>query len=200
MRAVAALLLAFTAATAAALEPLEVKFQLRGYFMADSSLKDPKALGGFAPSDNAPRRLDRPVAPGVLTLTALPDETVAFDGKRGFRVILANATRTTAVFHASDSRINIIREARDRQGRWRPVEYLPSSWCGNSYHRIFLKVGHYWSFAAPEFRGSFRTKMRFVLEQEGLTLRSNEFEGWIHPEQFEQKEGHMATNIMDPYN
>lgn len=200
MRRVAFLLLLALPTLAATLDPLDVKVKLRGYFLAASGEKDTKALGGYAPSANLPKRLDRVVAPGALSLIALPEEAANFRGKKGFRVLLANTSRRKVSFEASDSRLNIVREALDRQGRWRAVEYLPQSWCGNSYHRLFLPSGRYWSFTAPEFRGTFRTKMRFVLEQEGLTLRSNEFSGTINPEQFEQLEGHQATNIMDPYD
>jgi hypothetical protein len=200
MRRVALLLIFAFHAVAAPLEPMDVKVKLRGYFLAASGEKDTKALGGFAPSANLPKRLDQVVPQRALSLIAAPDEVAEFRGKKGFRVMLANTSRKTASFEASDSRLNIVREALDRQGQWRAVEYLPQSWCGNSYHRLFLPSGRYWSFVAPEFRGTFRTKMRFVLQQEGLTLRSNEFSGTVNPEQFEKLEGHQATSIMDPYD
>ena len=42
--------------------------------------------------------------------------------------------------------------------------------------------------------------MRFVLEQRGLRLLSNEFSGTINLQQFEKKQGHTPKNLMDPYD
>lgn len=184
---------------ASGLEPASVKFKTRGYFIAGSQV-DPSALGGFARSENVPRRLDRQVPAGKVSLIAYPDESAAFGTNKGFVVILANSTGVDAGFEAQDSRINVIREAMDRQGRWRPIEYLPNSWCGNSYHRVFLPPNRYWVFTAPEYSGPFPTRMRFVLEQPGFRIVSNEFRGSINVEQFDRKQGHTPTNIMDPYD
>src|SRR6266850_692586 len=73
--------------------------------------------------------------------------------------------------------------------RWRPIEYLPNSWCGNSYHHLDLRPGRHWTFHAPVYAGVFRTQMRFVLDQPALHLVSNEFAGTINLEQFEKRQG-----------
>ena len=168
---------------AAGLESASVKFKTRGYFIA-----------------HVPKRLDRQVPAGKISLIAYPDKSAAFGSNKGFMVILANSSGVDADFEAQDSRINVIREAMDRQGRWRPIEYLPNSWCGNSYHRVYLPPNRYWVFTAPEYSGPFSTRMRFVLEQPGFRIVSNEFRGSINVEQFDRKQGHTPTNIMDPYN
>jgi len=199
MRTAQFVLACFLALTASG-EPLNVKFKVRGYFMAASTIKDPKALGGYASSLNTPKRLHRPVPPDHVSLLAYPSEPASFGKNSGFLVILANTTHSPAAFAAQDSRINIVREALDADGKWKPIEYLPNSWCGNSYHTVFLPPDRYWSFSAPQYSGPFKTKMRFVLEQEGLKLVSNEFDGSINREQFTKKQGHTATNIMDPYD
>jgi len=163
--AIASLLLAAT------LAPLDVKHQVWAYFYVHRS-----------------QPIGRRAAPaGKLSLIALPEEPLGFEGRKGFRVILANRTRANGDFEGQDMRINVVREALDPAGRWRAVEDLRDSFCGNSYHRLYLPPGRYWSFAAPVYRGAFPTRMRFVLEQEGLRLVSNEFAGAVNLEQFTVK-------------
>jgi hypothetical protein len=188
---------------ASVLPSLNVAHMLRGYFYAGSAIADEAALGGFGPSDNLPRRLDRSdVPPGAISLIALPEEGLPFEGaSRGFRVILANTTRGQVALHASDSRLSIVREALAADGTWKPIEYLPSSWCGNSFHQVFLPAAQYWSFAAPDYEGTEHTTMRFVLRglaSDGV-IYSNEFSGWVNPGQFSVEQGHSPASLMDPY-
>jgi hypothetical protein len=190
------------------LEDLDVNFMLRGYFFAGSRIADRQALGGFGTSGNFPR----PIEPnmnfrrGEISLVAIPDEEVVFARKfKGMKVLLVNGTQAQVAFSASDSRLYIVQEARDRRGKWRPIEYLPSSWCGNSYHQVFLGAHEYWEFAAARYTGRYKTKLRFRLtEYEGKTERlrvlSNEFEGSVNDKQFTIQQGHTPADIMDPYN
>ena len=171
-------------AVAVALAPANVKFKTPAYCYGYWS------VAGAVPSAPA----------GRLSLIARPEKSLDFDGHEGFQLILVNRTNKTAGFPSEDSRLDIVREARDPAGRWRPIEYLPHSWCGNSYYPIYLKPGRHWSFTAPVYRGPFRTQMHFVLEQPGLRLVSNEFWGTINLEQFERKQGHTPHSIMDPYD
>jgi hypothetical protein len=182
------------------LKAVNVKFMTRGYCMAGSRFDD-KALGGFGQSDNVPQRLSHEDfgRKGELSLVALPEDAVPFGRYRGLRVVLVNRTGKEIPFPASDSRLSIIQEARDAGGEWKPVEYLPSSWCGNSHHNVFLPEGHYWEFAAPAYTGAIKTKLRFVLLGD-TPLYSQEFDGSVNPEQFTQKQGHTPADIMDPYN
>ena len=143
---------------------------------------------------------------GDISLIAFPDEAVPFDTKyRGLRVILVNTTGKEVGFAASDSRLYIVQEALDKDGKWKPVEYLPSSWCGNSYHTVFLPPDNYWEFSAARYTGVRPTKFRIRLSVEdpgekSRTILSNEFEGSVNPKQFTVQQGHKPTSIMDPYN
>ena len=163
---------------------LDIKFMARGYFLAPYA-----PVAGAA---HAPR--------GQLALVALPDIRAPFQGYDGFIVILSNGTRKTIELETEDFRLNIVREARDAAGRWRPIEYYPHSWCGNSYFHLYLPPGRHWAFRAPVYHGPIRTRMRFVFEQPGLRLVSNEFPGTINPEQFTRRQGHTPASIMDPYD
>jgi len=167
------------------LKPLSVKQMLWGHCLAGSR-PDPKAPGGYSPSDNFPKALGgRNIGrDGELSLIALPNETLPFGNTaQGFALLFVNRTRSEAWFPAADSQLAIIREALDAEGKWRPIERLPRTMCGNSYHRVFLPAKSYWQFAAPVYSGTYQTKLRFVLQGE-KPMYSNEFEGAINPEQF----------------
>lgn len=190
------------------LKDLNVEFMMRGYFFAGSSIPDKQALGGFGRSDNYPKAIASGMAvpSGTISLIAKPDQGTVFDGKyKGLRVLLVNGTNERTAFPASDSRLSIVQEALDKDGKWTPIEYLPSSWCGNSYHNVFLGPKQFWEFAAARYTGKFKTKLRFRMhwpksESEKLTIYSNEFNGSVNAKQFTVQQGHKPTSIMDPYN
>ena len=110
-------------------------------------------------------------------------------------------------------------QALDPKGVWRDIEYLPNSWCGNSYHQVVLPENHYWTFVTPVYEGCYYTKLRIELSsidpskhkgskarrefgtiKEELVLYSNEFEGSINPAQFWRRPEYQSGGIMDPYN
>lgn len=184
-----AIAVAAVCATAAAAEaplPLRATAMLYGYFRAGSTVPDAEALGGAAGSTNFPLVLDREVLRESISLIALPGEAVSFEPTvAGFRVILANTTSQVLAFQASDSTLSIVREARDIDGTWKAIESLPWSFCGNSYHRVFLPPNHYWAFVAPVYDGPIATDMRFVLYRgEDPPVYSNQFPGRVSPGQF----------------
>jgi len=191
------------------LQNLNVNFMLRGYFFAGSRITDNNALGGFGSSENLPKAIDgsMSIPDGDISVIVYPDNVVAFGSKyRGIRVILANTTDERLGLSASDSRLYMIQEAMDLDGKWKPVEYLPSSWCGNSYHTVFLPSHEYWEFAAAHYTGKRPTKFRIKLsitdpaDQKSRTILSNEFEGSVNAKQFTIQQGHEPASIMDPYN
>jgi hypothetical protein len=158
---------------------------------AGSKIADKKALGGFGESSNMPKKIVSPDAKSSGHVYLLAQPTVAKklgDGK-GMRLSLVNATRDTVAFDAVDGQLHIIQEAKSDSGEWKSIELAPTSWCGNSYHRVFLGVGEYWEFAAPRYEGTLKTKLRFsLIAYEGKSiLISKEFEGSINPEQFSVK-------------
>ena len=188
-----------TALRAAEPQPLNTNAMLRGYCYAGSR-PDEKAFG-YGPSDNLPKKLTGKQigSAGKISLLVVPSSAARFgNAYKGLRLLLVNRTKSEAAFNASDSRLRILQEALDAQGQWRPIEYLPGSWCGNSYHQVFLPAGHYWEFAAPKYGGTLKTKLRFVLQTKP-PIYSPEFEGSVNTEQFTNKAGHVPTGIMDPY-
>lgn len=164
---------------------VSVSSMIRGYCFAKSQLKDTTAPGGFGPSNNIPQKAERINVANALFLIAHPNVVEPFGDSPGMRVTLVNYTKELLSFDAVDSRLGIVQQAQDADGAWRPVEYLPMSDCGNSYHRLFLAPNYFWAFAAPRYQGTMPTKLRFALKlADGATLYSNTFGGSVNPTQF----------------
>lgn len=187
------------------LKDLNVRYMLRGYCHARTSIPDLHAAGGFGRSDNAARALAERVSlpADSVVLHVVTDSQVPFaDTYRGMRLLLINNTAQPQRFSASDSRLSIVQQALDPQGEWADIEYLPQSWCGNSRHTVSLQPQEGWEFSAPRYVGTFLTRLRFRLDpgQGKPPIYSNEFAGSINLEQFSVQQGHTPQGIMDPYN
>lgn len=195
----------------AAPPPLHIDYMLRGYFEAYSS---PDAhgrsvpSGGWGVSRNIPQKIDRPFEAGRLQLVI--DTTIAdtfFGAYRGYPVYLVNLTRDTCRFDAEDSRLYLSTEVQGRDGVWRDIDYLPNSWCGNSYHTIDLEPGAYWRFTMPAFDGAIPVNLRLRLErkrprraEKPIFLYSNVIRSRVNPAQFWNKRRYTPQGLMDPYN
>ena len=116
-------------------------------------------------------------------------------------------------FNAQDSRLHMKVQALNSKGEWKDIEYLPRSWCGNSYHTLTLEPNNFWTFLTPIYEGDFKTKLRIELKhidsedksekswkKKEITIYSNEYEGSINPGQFWRKQDYYPGGIMDPYN
>ncbi|AHM63198.1 hypothetical protein D770_24765 [Flammeovirgaceae bacterium 311] len=204
-KAILIILLFFAAIPLQAQECLNVKYKLRGYFYAGTSHEDSTALGGFYEDTNSPKptneRIRQLSKPSQFQLIVKTDSLAEFQkGIKGFKVFLINNTDSIISLQAQDSRLNLKRQVF-YNNQWQDVEYLPSSWCGNSYHSVFIKPSEYWDFIAPCLRGKHQAKFRFELainEQE--KIYSNEFSGSFNKSQLIKEQGHTPTSIMDPYD
>lgn len=170
------------------LEKLSVNQMMRSHLNAGTRIPDEEAPGGFATSGNYPRDIPSgsDFESNAISLVVRPDEEAIYDEKyKGTKLLLINTTGKEEWFPALDSRLYIIQEAIDKDGKWKPIEAFPTSWCGNSYHRVRLGSKEYWEFSAPLYHGSFKTKLRFRLGQdERSAVYSNEFEGSVNRGQF----------------
>lgn len=157
-----------------------------GYCLAASKIKDTKAPGGFAKLGNIPKPIETmKVEQDTVYLQANPAESTTYDRQfKGMKLRLINTTKEQIAFRAQDSRLSIVQEALDEKGKWRPIEYLTSSWCGNSYHSVFLEPNQYWEFSVPRYSGAFKTKLRFRMDEKDKVYLSNEFGGSINKEQY----------------
>jgi hypothetical protein len=193
--------------------PLNLDYQRRSFYsVASPPLRRYAGVGGWAPSGNLPK----PVAgqsfpPRALTVRvgprSLPNALApALDG---YSLNIANTTADTVVFDAQDSSLYLTVQAQDARGRWRDIEYIPSSFCGNSYHQVFLAPGRYWQLTVPAYRGELATRLRAKLllryrnhptrPAQQQVVYSNEVAGSVNPAQFWHRQGYNSQGLMDPY-
>lgn len=192
------------------LKPLNINFKNRAYFYAASApLQAAAGLGGWADSGNLYEPVSETIQPAANNLIVLlkPNEPRVFAEKfSGFALYIINQTNDTIFFEAQDSRLNMKLQAQDKNGNWRDIEYQPNSWCGNSYHHVYLPAGYQWTFAVPQYTGTLKTHIRAVLgykpglDTEEQLLYSNEIEGSVNPGQFDKMPKYKPNGIMDPYN
>lgn len=175
-------------------EPVNITYMNRGYFYAYSSPEKDDHYNGWAVSRNKPKTLpDGPTGKGLVLV------------ENGLKLFLKNFSSDTIQFLAQDSRLYMKLQALDRDGKWRDIEYLPSSWCGNSYHQITLAPGFFWQFNLPKYEGEYETMIRAELDyinpktSDMETIYSNEFSGSVNPGQFWRKPGYSPNGLMDPY-
>lgn len=191
--------------------PLNIDHMLRGQFYASSPPDE--RYDGFGGWGGAGHNAYQ-VIPDSLRFNAgqlilnINEEETQSDGQFPYHpVYLANTTSDTLVFSAQDSRLYMQLQAQDKKGHWQDIDYLPSSWCGNSYHYIYLPPGHYWNFQLPVFEGAIKTKLRIRLfnfaeqarPEDRQEMYSAAFDGYVNPAQFWRKQSYTPQSIMDPY-
>jgi hypothetical protein len=196
------------------IEDVNIDYMKRGYFYAHSPV-DEKDLSGFGISENSAKKIENK---GQITdneLNIKIDNAIVFDQNKWncHSVFINNTTSKSVKFNASDSRLYMKVQAKTMNNEWKDIEYLPSSFCGNSLHILTLNSGEYWEFLMPKYSGDFKTKLRIELkyidpENENgkwysratdLTIYSNEFDGSINKSQFWRKEKYFSNGFMDPY-
>ena len=182
---------------------LNIDFMLRGHIYAKSSIRDSTAFGGFGGSDNIPKKMNDSLnfsENGLFLKIDTTKNATINDKFNGYKFYIGNKSDTIVQLDASDSRLYVIAEVY-YQDKWQPIEYLPSSWCGNSYHSVYLKQNEYWTFDIPKFKGKIKTKLRYrLMVSKDNFIYSNEIFTSINKKQLEEKQGHKPTGLMDPYN
>jgi hypothetical protein len=191
--------------------PYNTDYMMRGYFYAysapDKNRQVPRS-GGWSISNNIPKKIHHEnFGPNALLLMIDTASVDTFSGAyRGYTVYLANTTRDTCEFNAEDSRLYLKTQAQTKDGNWKDIDYLPGSWCGNSYHEVVLEPGAYWKFVMPQFEGAIPVKLRLSLQcvdkdhpKNPKILYSNTILASINPAQYWNKRPYYPQNIMDPY-
>ncbi len=191
--------------------PLNLDFMRRAsYPVASVPLRRYAGAGGWGESDNQSKPIGtRSFIAHTLGVQVSQRATPGTFGKRyhGHELTIANTTADTVVFDVQNSSLSLTIQAQDKQGQWRDIEYSPSSWCGNSYHQVFLAPSQYWQLTVPAYTGEFPTRLRARLlhhRKEGtrsqqVIVYSNSFAGSINPAQFWRYQRYSPQGIMDPY-
>lgn len=121
------------------------------------------------------------------------------------KLFIKNYLNEAIQFDAQDGRLYLKLQAKDKKGQWKDIEYLPGSWCGNSYYAVELPAKKYWEFDLPKYTGEFETALRAELSyldpvtNKTALIYSNEFKGSVNPGQFWRKPEYSVRGLMDPY-
>lgn len=185
------------------LDSINIDFQFRGNCYAYSSPQNAEESNGEAHSDNLPKVVDQSFPKKGFYMVINEKEASRIDSTAlGCKLYLVNTTDSLIKLPASDSRLYIVAEALDENNEWASISYLPSSGCGNSQHTVALDKNEYWVFDVPIFKGTIKTKLRYILTIDKDTkIRSNEVVTYLNKGQFdkERKQGHRKRGLMDPY-
>ncbi|KGO94905.1 WG repeat-containing protein [Flavobacterium subsaxonicum] len=185
--------------------PVNIDHKMRGYFYAYQS-SDKKDYNGWAESENLPKKIRKqPFTKNQLSVIIdTKQDTIFAENYLGYKMYIANTTKSNTVFNAQDSRLNVTLQALDSNGNWNDIEYLPNSWCGNSYHTVILEPKEYWAFTIPKYEGALKTKIRAKVSCEdgknSKVVYSNTIDGSVNPAQFYIEEAYTPNGLMDPYN
>jgi hypothetical protein len=176
---------------------LNVDFKLRASKLAIGKNKE---SGGWYVNDNEAKPIkSKFTKEGTYLLIDEQAYTQILDTFLANRLYLVNNSEEKNCFTAQDSRLDIVMQAKNYLGIWRDIEYLPQSWCGNSFHEICLNKNQFWEFPSPIFEGKYKTKLRYKLTTPSKTILSNEIGGYINPGQFRNKLPYTPKSLMDPY-
>lgn len=192
-------------------ENLNIDFMNRSYYYAASKFKkSPKDFGGWGGSGNQSKPITPDINKSIEQLQVIIDpskKTAWSENYKAMKLFVANTSKDTLYFPAQDSRLDLKIQAMDKNGAWKDIEYLPSSWCGNSYHTLFLAPNELWEFATPIYHGELKTRIRAQLlykkdidQEDGYIIFSNEIDSHVNPGQFWNKRAYFPSGLMDSYN
>lgn len=160
-----------------------------------SKLEDTLAAQGFAPSTNFPKPLTTPTKDKGLVITG---GGTGCRGTIGDTVLsIVNYSDEVIWFPAQDSRLDIIREAMTKDGKWKPIEYLMQSTCGNSFHRVALGPREYWQVNLGKDHGTVATQVRFRFNLKGKTLYSSPYPTTISANAFQLPKEYSRYEFRD---
>lgn len=189
---------------------LNIDYMRRANAIAASpELPKYSGAGGWASSENMYRPWKGKLVKNQQRLQVFLNADTLNGSKKidkGLSLQIVNAAKDTLFFDAQDSRIPLVLQAKTTKGEWKAIEYQPSSWCGNSYHTLFLPYLHYWEFRVPRYEGAIKTVVRARLRyKESLggpvkEVYSNEVPASINPAQFWYKKTYFPTGLMDSYD
>jgi hypothetical protein len=197
-----------------------IAYMLRTNIFAKSSAELSNLRGsGFGSSDNAAQKIeDKSMFKESGFFLKLDNakkityEVHGINGKEkinGYNLYIVNKSKKIVKIEACDSRLPVVAEVFI-DDKWQPIEYLPQSWCGNSYHEVGLNKNEYWKFNVPKYDGKIKTKIRYKLDMSSRYNRdtdntgkekfiySNEVETKINKEQLKDKPQYKSGGIMDP--
>ena len=107
----------------------------------------------------------------------------------GRALYLINTHKENMSFSTIGGSFDIITEALNPKGEWARISSNPyEGWCGSGIYsargQVSLLAQDYWSFEVPVLKGTFKTKIRYMIYHMGKVIYSNEIAASINQEQF----------------
>lgn len=136
-------------------------------------------------------------------------KTTISDNHLAYRVFVYNQSKVSQRFGVQVKRLNMVIQALDPKGKWRDIQYLQQSWCGNAYESFQLDPNFYWELKIPVYTGDFKTKLRLALNYfdpndksdhpKPMMVYSNTYASSVNPSQFWRTPVYQSSGIMDPF-
>jgi hypothetical protein len=101
-----------------------------------------------------------------------------------YPVYVTNSTPHTKLLYGFSSGVYAIQEARDRTGRWRPIERNGRQWCGNGEWALKVRPHRVGVFVMTKYAGDFHTLLRIRWQNGASRYVSAPYAGSINERQF----------------
>lgn len=111
-----------------------------------------------------------------------------------FHFRLVNLSEEALSIRTQDGSLIMIREAKNPQGQWQPIEYWDYDWGFGSYFEQFqLEPEQSISLTAPHFDGDYETEIRFKLKvgdkkDQSDVYYSPSYKGMVYLSQFKNSQ------------
>lgn len=102
----------------------------------------------------------------------------------GYPVYIWNPTTKITSIPVQGVSTEIIQEAKDENGNWRPIEYRVSGFCANGAWEYILEPNYYAVTSIYKYSGEFETNLRVKFRRGDKVYYSNSFRGSINRGQF----------------
>ncbi|HET8809508.1 MAG TPA: hypothetical protein VFM65_04500 [Flavobacteriaceae bacterium] len=113
-----------------------------------------------------------------------------------FSIYLTNLASDSLKIIRYDSSIFTIQEAKNKEGKWKPIEYWPATGCGNSYVYYQIPPSSTLKTQSKVYQGDFKTNIRFKVNINDKVYYTNSLTGYINPNQFQIPEKIRGQELL----
>jgi hypothetical protein len=99
-------------------------------------------------------------------------------------IYIVNRTKKSIFISEQETELMLIQEAKDKKGKWKPIEYYRFSYCGNSYGDYVLRPNYYLMAKVFKYKGEFETLLRIKMVSDTTVIYSHPFRGSVNLSQF----------------
>jgi hypothetical protein len=112
-----------------------------------------------------------------------------------YPVLFFNNSGKKIPFCDTSLEVRMIQEAKDSDGKWKPIEFYNAIGQCYSDLNLLLAPKHYSAAAIIKYKGNFKTKLRVKYYDGKNAFYSNEITGSINRSQFDQK--YLKNFVID---